>query len=124
MVFGSVNTLLFIAWHFETASTPHKKERYILVLFLSMYALWFSRVSLTGEEEERRKRRRKKTTIFNFFKILFLGFYKAERKSEDMFVVGGLGLSVDIHFVGLSFHALSPLPIVLSSLHRDRCRDL
>ena len=35
-----------------------------------------SRVSLIGEEEEERK----KMTIFDFFKIRFLGFYKAERK--------------------------------------------
>ena len=34
------------------------------------------------EEEER-----KKMTIFDFFKILFLGFYKAERISEDIFVL-------------------------------------
>ena len=52
-----------------------------------------SRVSLTGEEErrkkkeERRKKERKKMTIFDFFKIRFLGFYKAERKSEDIFVL-------------------------------------
>ena len=55
-------------------------------------------------------------TIFDFFKIRFLGFYKPELKSEDIFNSGGSGLSEDIHFVGfrLSFHALSPLPIVLS----------
>ena len=29
----------------------------------------------------------KKTTIFDFFKIHFLGFCKAERKSEDIFVL-------------------------------------
>ena len=43
-----------------------------------------SRVSLIGEE---RKKERKKMTIFDFFKIRFLGFYKAERKSEDIFVL-------------------------------------
>ena len=42
-----------------------------------------SRVSLIGEEEEERK----KMMIFDFFKIRFLGFYKAERKSEDIFVL-------------------------------------
>ena len=36
-----------------------------------------------GEEGEERK----KMTIFNFFKVRFLGFYKAERKSEDIFVL-------------------------------------
>ena len=45
-----------------------------------------SRVSLIGEEEERKKER-KKMTIFDFFKIRFLGLYKAERKSEDIFVL-------------------------------------
>ena len=44
-----------------------------------------SRVSLIGEEEEEEER--KKMTIFDFFKICFLGFYKAERKSEDIFVL-------------------------------------
>ena len=38
-------------------------------------------VSLTGEEE------RKKMTIFDFFKLRFLRFYKAERKSEGIFVL-------------------------------------
>ena len=42
-----------------------------------------SRVSLIGEEEEEGK----KMTIFDFIKIRFLGFYKAERKSEDIFVL-------------------------------------
>ena len=46
-----------------------------------------SRVSLIGEEEEERKKERKKMTIFDFFKIRFLSFYKAERKSEDIFVL-------------------------------------
>ena len=47
-----------------------------------------SRVSLIGEEEEEEEEEeRKKMTIFDFFKILFLGFYKAERKSEDTFVL-------------------------------------
>ena len=44
-----------------------------------------SRVSLIGEEEEEEER--KKMTIFDFFKFRFLGFYKAERKSEDIFVL-------------------------------------
>ena len=45
-----------------------------------------SRVSLIGDEEERKKER-KKMTIFNFFKIHFLGSYKAEWKSEDILVL-------------------------------------
>ena len=39
------------------------------------------------EKKERKKERRKKMTISDFFKIRFLGFYKAERKSEDIFVL-------------------------------------
>ena len=52
--------------------------------------------------------------IFEFFKIRFLGFYKAELKSEDIFVLRRFRLSLDIHFVGScpSFVVLSPLPIV------------
>ena len=46
-----------------------------------------SRVSLTEEEEEEEEEERKKMTIFDFFKVRFLGFYKAERKSEDIFVL-------------------------------------
>ena len=46
-----------------------------------------SRVSLTGEEEEERKKEGKKMTIFDFFKVRFPGFYKAEWKSEDIFVL-------------------------------------
>ena len=47
-----------------------------------------SRGSLIGEEEEEEERKRKKENDdFRFFKISFLGFYKAERKSEDIFVL-------------------------------------
>ena len=68
------------------------------------------------KKKEKKKKERKKMTIFDFFKFRFLGFYKAERKSEDIFVLGGSGLSVHIHFVdlGLSYDVLSPFPIVLS----------
>ena len=34
-----------------------------------------------------KKKKKKEMTIFNFFKIRFLGFYKAELESEDMFVL-------------------------------------
>ena len=37
-------------------------------------------LAYTGEEE-------KKKMIFNFFKRCFLDFYKAELKSEDIFVI-------------------------------------
>ena len=39
------------------------------------------------EEEKEKKKKRKKMPIFDFFKVRFLGFYKAERKSEDVFVL-------------------------------------
>ena len=84
MVFGSVSTLLFIAWHFETTSAPRKRERTFGYLFCPRMP-YGSRVSLIGEEEEEEER--KKMTIFDFFKIRFLGFYKAERTSEDIFVL-------------------------------------
>ena len=44
-----------------------------------------SRVSLTGEEEKEEERR-KEMTIFDFSKFVFSA-YKAERKSEDIFVL-------------------------------------
>ena len=90
-----------------------------------------SRVSLIGEEEEEE---RKKMTIFNFFKIRFLGFYKAERNQRTYLYSGGSGLSIDTHFVDieLSYDVLSPLPTLLSKhfnhphpyVHRDRYHDL
>ena len=38
------------------------------------------------EKKKERKKERKKMTIFDFFKVRFLGFYKAERKSEDIII--------------------------------------
>ena len=84
MVFSSVNTLLFIAWHFETTSAPRKRERNIGYLFCPCTP-YVSRVSLIGEEEE------KKIMIFDVFKIRFLGFYKAERKSGHICTQEGQG---------------------------------
>ena len=65
------------------------------------------------KKKKERKKERKKMTIFDFFKVRFLGFYKAERKSEDIF---GLRRVRAFHFVDieLSYDVLSPLPIVLS----------
>ena len=65
-----------------------------------------SRVSLIGEE--RKKERRKKMTIFDFFKIRFLGFYKAEWKSEDIFVHRRVRAFHRYPF-WLSYDVLSPL---------------
>ena len=48
MVFGFVHTLLFVAWHFETASTTHKRERNIWYPCMP----YSSRVSFIGEEEK------------------------------------------------------------------------
>ena len=62
---------------------------------------------------EKKKKERKKMTIFDFFKIRFLGLYKNQR---TYLYSGGSGLSIDIHFVDIefSYDVLSPLPIVLS----------
>ena len=86
MVFGSANALLFIAWNFETTSAPRKRERNIWVPFLSTYAFELASLEKKKKKKERKKER-KKMMIFDFFKIRFLGLYKAERKSEDIFVL-------------------------------------
>ena len=110
MVFGSVNTLLFIAWHFETTSTPRNRERNILVLFCPCTP-YGSLVSLIGEEvEEEEEERRKKVMILDIFKICFLGFYKSHHKSEDMFVLRRVRAFSSFVGFNVSFHALSPLP--------------
>ena len=46
-------------------------------------------LELASLEKKKKKERKKerKMTIFDFFKIRFLSFYKAERKSEDIFVL-------------------------------------
>ena len=75
MVFGAVSTLLFIAWHFETTSAPQEREKHLDTFSVHVCLMVLELASLE-----------KKMTIFNFFKIRFLGFYKAERKSEDIFV--------------------------------------
>ena len=59
------------------------RERETFGYLFCPFTPYGSRVSLIGEEE--RKKERKKMTIFDIFKIRFLGFYKAERKSEDIF---------------------------------------
>ena len=93
-----------------------------------------SGVSFTEEEEEEEEEEeRKKMTIFNFFKICFLGFYKAELKSDDIFVLRRVRA-----FSGYSFCWLNPQTTCLftlayctvktfqppSSLHRDCYRNL
>ena len=68
------------------------------------------------EKKKKKKKKKKEEKIFVFFKIRFLGFYKAERKLEEIFVLRRVRASIDIHFVELelSYDVLSPLPIVLS----------
>ena len=55
--------------------------------------------------------------IFDFFKIRFLAFYKAEWKSEDIFVLRRVRAFHRYPFCrhrAYSYDVLSPLPIVLS----------
>ena len=42
--------------------------------------------SLEKKKKKKKTKKERKKTIFEFFRILFLGLYKAERKSEDIFV--------------------------------------
>ena len=86
MVFGSVNAIMFIAWHFETASTTHKREREKHFGTFSVHVRLMV-LELASLEEERIKN----MTIFDFFKIHFVGFYKAELKSENICTQGGQG---------------------------------
>ena len=108
------------------------RERETFWYFFRLCTPYGSGVSLTGEEEERKKER-KKMTIFDFFKVRFLGFYKAELKSEDIFVLRRVRA-----FSGYSFCWLNPQTTCLftlayctvktfqppSSLHRDSYRNL
>ena len=79
MVYGSADTLLFIAWHFETASTPHKREKHFGTFYVHVCLMVLELYSFFEEEEKEQSR--KKMTIFDFH---FLGFDKAELKSEDI----------------------------------------
>ena len=94
MVFGSVNTLLFIAWNFETASIPRKRKKHFGTFSVHVRLMVLELALLEKEEEEeeeekkkKMKKKRKENDDFLFFKIRFLGFYKAEQKSEDIFVL-------------------------------------
>ena len=82
MVLGSVHILLFIAWHFETTSASREIDKHFGTLSVHVGLMVRELASLEKEE-----RRRKKMTIFDFFKIRFLSFYKTELKSEDIFVL-------------------------------------
>ena len=68
------------------------------------------------KKKKKKKKERKKMTIFDFFRICFLGLYKLSGNQRTYLYSGGSGLSIDINFVDieLSYDLLSPLPIVLS----------
>ena len=55
MVFGSIHSLIFITWHFETASTP-EREKHFGNLFVHVCMPYGSGVSFIGEEEKRKLR--------------------------------------------------------------------
>ena len=59
MVFGSVSTLMFIAWHFKRASILRKRERNIWVPFLSMRAIRLMVLELASLEKKKKKKKKK-----------------------------------------------------------------
>ena len=67
MVFGFVHSLLFIAWHFETASF------YSQGMVLELARL------------EKNKKEIKTMTTFDPLKLCSLGFCRVELKSEDRY---------------------------------------
>ena len=69
------------------------------------------------KKKKKKKKKKKEKTIFDFFKIRFLGFYKAELESEDIFVLRRVRAFHRYPFCCLevSYDVLSPLPIVLST---------
>ena len=67
MVFGSVNTLLFIAWHFETTSAPRKRERNHVVTFSVHVRLMVLELPSLEEEEEEEE----ENDDFRFFQNSF-----------------------------------------------------
>ena len=60
------------------------------------------------------KKKKKENDDFRFFKIRFLGSYKAELESEDIFILRRVRAFHRYPDIELSFDVLSPLPIVLS----------
>ena len=53
MAFGSVNALMFIARHFETASTPCKREGYFGTFSVHVRLMVFELASKKEEEERK-----------------------------------------------------------------------
>ena len=110
MVFGSVLSLLFIDWHFETQPLhlTRKKET---------FGYLFCPLRLTVLELAPLEKKKKENEDFRFFsKFVFLASIKLSWNQRTCLYSGGSGLSIDIHFVDLevSYDVLSPLPIVLS----------
>ena len=65
---------MFIAWHFETASTPREREKHFSTFLVNVRLMVLEVASLEKKkkEEEERRRRRKKMMIFDFFEFVFL----------------------------------------------------
>ena len=78
MVFSSVSTLLFIAWHFETTSAPREREKHLGTFSVHIRLMVLELASLE-------KKRKKENDDFRFFQNSISRL--AERKSEDIFVL-------------------------------------
>ena len=77
------HSLLFITWHFETASITHKRESETFVTFSVHVRLTVLKLASL----EQKDRRKKEDDDFYYFKHLFLCLYKAELKPEDRLVL-------------------------------------
>ena len=67
-------------------STSQEREKHLGTFSVHVRLMVLELASLE-KKKKKKKKERKKMTIFDFFRIRFLGFYKAERKSEDIFVL-------------------------------------
>ena len=95
------------------------RERETFGYLFCPHAPYGSQVSLIGEEEEKKKKKKKKKKKRRFLifqNFIFSTSIKLSRNQRTYLYSGGLGLSIDIHFVDLevSYDILSSLPIVLS----------
>ena len=68
MVFGSVHSLMFVAWHFETASTPRKREKHFGTFFVHVCLMVLELASL---EKKKKKKKKKENDNFRFFQNSF-----------------------------------------------------
>ena len=69
MVFGSVSTLLFIAWHFKRASILREREKHLGTFSVHVRLMVLELASL--EKKERKKERKKEDDDFRFFQNSF-----------------------------------------------------